>query len=524
VSSDTAWAAHLRHELRTPLNHVVGYSEMLLEDLADAGPAALVAGLRRVHANARVVQARINSQLGSMWDDAGTPDLKALAEALATPLQQMLADIEAARELGAESVSARVNGDIARIAAAAAALSQLADGTLALEPPSGAAPGATAKPALPPTAIEGGRILVVDDDTDNRDILTRWLKRDGHQVIEASGGRQALQLLRLHPVDLMLLDMMMPDMDGMEVLATLAADTAAAKPPVLMISGYDEMHSVVRCIEAGAEDYLPKPLDHVLMRARIGASLERKRLRDRVADNMRELGEWNRRLEQRVAEQVSLLERLGRLKRFFSPQLAELIVAGGADDPLQTHRREVAVCFLDLRGFTTFAEVAEPEEVMAVLREYQAEMGRIIIEHEGTLERFTGDGMMIFFNDPVPVPDAAARAVRMAIDMRQRVGLLVERWRKQGYQLELGIGISQGYATIGAIGFEGRWDYGAIGSVTNLAARLCGEAGPGQTLMSQRVWAATEGLARSRKVGDLQLKGFARPLPAYELLGLQAGE
>jgi class 3 adenylate cyclase len=284
------------------------------------------------------------------------------------------------------------------------------------------------------------------------------------------------------------------------------------------------MHSVVRCIEAGAEDYLPKPLDHVLMRARIGASLERKRLRDRVADNMRELGEWNRRLEQRVAEQVSLLERLGRLKRFFSPQLAELIVAGGADDPLQTHRREVAVCFLDLRGFTTFAEVAEPEEVMAVLREYQAEMGRIIIEHEGTLERFTGDGMMIFFNDPVPVPDAAARAVRMAIDMRQRVGLLVERWRKQGYQLELGIGISQGYATIGAIGFEGRWDYGAIGSVTNLAARLCGEAGPGQTLMSQRVWAATEGLARSRKVGDLQLKGFARPLPAYELLGLQAGE
>jgi DNA-binding response OmpR family regulator len=311
VSSDTAWAAHLRHELRTPLNHVVGYSEMLLEDLADAGPAALVAGLRRVHANARVVQARINSQLGSMWDDAGTPDLKALAEALATPLQQMLADIEAARELGAESVSARVNGDIARIAAAAAALSQLADGTLALEPPSGAAPGATAKPALPPTAIEGGRILVVDDDTDNRDILTRWLKRDGHQVIEASGGRQALQLLRLHPVDLMLLDMMMPDMDGMEVLATLAADTAAAKPPVLMISGYDEMHSVVRCIEAGAEDYLPKPLDHVLMRARIGASLERKRLRDRVADNMRELGEWNRRLEQRVAEQVSLLERLG---------------------------------------------------------------------------------------------------------------------------------------------------------------------------------------------------------------------
>ncbi|MEK7700840.1 MAG: adenylate/guanylate cyclase domain-containing protein, partial [candidate division NC10 bacterium] len=179
------------------------------------------------------------------------------------------------------------------------------------------------------------------------------------------------------------------------------------------------------------------------------------------------------------ARTYQMVEKLSRLKRFFSPQLAEAIVTGGADDPLKTHRREVTVVFLDLRGFTAFAETAEPEEVMGVLREYHAEMGKLILEHEGTLERFTGDGMMIFFNDPAPVPDPAERAVRMAVAMRDRVAELVGRWRKRGYDLALGVGIAQGYATIGAIGFEGRWDYGAIGTVTNLAARLCGEAKPG---------------------------------------------
>ena len=197
-----------------------------------------------------------------------------------------------------------------------------------------------------------------------------------------------------------------------------------------------------------------------------------------------ELAEWNRTLEQRVSEQVGELEQLGRLKRFFSPQLAELIVAGGAADPLKTHRREITVVFLDLRGFTAFAETAEPEEVMGVLREYHAEMGRLVLEHEGTLERFTGDGMMVFFNDPVEAPDPAERALRMALAMRDSVARLAIGWRKRGWDLALGVGLAKGYATIGAIGFEGRWDYGAIGTVTNLAARLCGEARPGQILIS----------------------------------------
>jgi class 3 adenylate cyclase len=196
-------------------------------------------------------------------------------------------------------------------------------------------------------------------------------------------------------------------------------------------------------------------------------------------------------------------------------------VAGGTDDPLHTHRREITVVFLDLRGFTSFAETAEPEEVMGVLREYHAAMGELILEHEGTLERFTGDGMMIFFNDPVPVPNAAERAICMAVAMRERVQKLAAAWRKRGWDLALGVGIAQGYATIGAIGFEGRWDYGAIGTVTNLAARLCGEAKSGQILISPRVAASVEGLIAAEEMGSLALKGLLKPVPTVNVLGLK---
>ena len=222
------------------------------------------------------------------------------------------------------------------------------------------------------------------------------------------------------------------------------------------------------------------------------------------------------------AQMYQMVEQLSRLKRFFSPHLAELIVAGGTEDPLKTHRREVTVVFLDLRGFTTFAELVEPEEVMSVLRDYHAEMGRLILEHGGTLERFTGDGMMIFFNDPVPVPNPAEHALRMALAMRERVQELSTKWRRRGYDLALGIGIAQGYATIGAIGFEGRWDYGAIGTVTNLAARLCGEATGNQILASLRVVGEVEDLIETEEVGPLALKGFHKPVSAFSVLGLKA--
>ena len=362
---------------------------------------------------------------------------------------------------------------------------------------------------------EGSALLVVDDNEDNRYTLTQRLKRQGYaNVATAQDGREALDLLRTRPFDLVLLDIMMPEVNGYQVLAELKADDQLRHIPVIMISAVSELDSVIRCIELGADDYLPKPFNPTLLRARVGACLEKKRLHD-------ELAEWTRTLEQRVQEKVAEVERLGRLKRFFSPQLAELIVAGGADDPLKTHRREVTVVFLDLRGFTAFAETAEPEELMGVLREYHAEMGRLILEHEGTLERFTGDGMMIFFNDPVPVPNPAERAIRMAVAMRDRVTQLSAAWRKRGYELALGVGIAQGYATIGAIGFEGRWDYGAIGTVTNLAARLCGEAKGGQILVSSRVVAAGEEIVETEEVGALTLKGLLKPVPTFNVVRLR---
>lgn len=367
-----------------------------------------------------------------------------------------------------------------------------------------------------------GRLLVVDDNEANRDMLSQRLKREGYFVETASNGRKALEKLEVSDFDLVLLDIVMPELDGFAVLQRIRANPRWKEVAVIMISALDEIRSVVRCIEMGAEDYLPKPFDPVLLRARIGACLEKKRLRDREAMHLHELAEWNQKLEQRVTEQVALLDRLGRLKRFFSPQLAELIVAGGADDPLITHRRDLTVCFLDLRGFTAFAESVEPEEVMGVLRAYHADMGRLVLEHEGTLERFTGDGMMVFFNDPVPVPNAAERTVHMALAMRDRVGELIVSWRRMGYELELGIGIAQGYATIGAIGYEGRWDYGAIGPVTNLAARLCGEAKPGQILVSKRLLAATAGIFEIESVGELSLKGMHHPVTAYNVLGTKA--
>jgi class 3 adenylate cyclase len=340
-------------------------------------------------------------------------------------------------------------------------------------------------------------------------------------VQAVAGGREALAVLAATAFDLVLLDVMMPELDGYQVLQRLKADPALRDIPVLMISALDEMESVVRCIELGAEDYLPKPFDPVLLRARIDACLEKKWLRDREVRHLQELAEWNRTLEHRVKEQVAQLGRLGRLKRFFSPQLAEMIVSGGADDPLRTHRRDITVVFLDLRGFTAFAEMAEPEEVMRILREYHAAMGRLILEHEGTLERFTGDGMMIFFNDPVPADNPAERAIRMAVAMRELVAELSLAWRRSGYDLGLGVGIAEGEATLGAIGFEGRWDYGAIGTVTNLAARLCAEARSGQILVTSRVARAVEDLVDTEEVGELALKGLARPVPTLNVTGLK---
>jgi adenylate cyclase len=365
------------------------------------------------------------------------------------------------------------------------------------------------------------KVLVVDDTEMNRDMLCSLLEADGHKSAVAENGRLALELLKAKPFDLVLLDVMMPEMNGYQVLEHVKSDSSLRDIPVIVLSALDEIGSVVRCIELGAEDYLPKPFDPVLLRARIGACLEKKHLRDQEILLRNELEEWNKTLEERVQEQVTQLERLGRLKRFFSPQLAELIVSGDAEDPLKTHRREITVVYLDLRGFTAFAETAEPEEVMGVLHEYHAAMGKLILQYEGTLEHFAGDGMMIFFNDPVPIANPAEQAIRMTLAMRERVKDLTLKWRKLGYELDFGVGIAQGYATIGAIGFEGRWEYGAIGSVPNLAARLCGEAKPGEILVTQRLVAVLDELVEAESAGELTLKGFHRPVTAHKILRLK---
>jgi len=356
------------------------------------------------------------------------------------------------------------------------------------------------------------RVLVVDDTASNVKLLADVLGARGYEVLTAAAGPEALGVMERQPPDIVLLDVMMPGMSGYDVCRKIRENPATAMLPVVLVTALDPGQERVKGFEAGADDFLTKPIHQAELLARVRSLLRIKALHD-------ELTTLNRSLEQRVDEQDTQLERLARLKRFFSPALAEAIVTGGSDDPLQSHRREITVVFLDLRGFTAFAETAEPEEVMGVLRQYHAQMGSLITEHEGTLERFTGDGMMIFFNDPVPVPDAPARAVRMALAMRTRVETLARDWRKRGWELDFGVGIAQGYATIGAIGFEGRWDYGAIGTVTNLAARLCGEAKPGQILISHRLFGAVDDVVRAEPVGELALKGFSRPVSVYNVTG-----
>lgn len=362
--------------------------------------------------------------------------------------------------------------------------------------------------------------MVVDDTPRNVKLLADLLSVKGYDVITAASGREALAQVEAEKPDLVLLDVVMPEMSGYEVCRNIRENPNTQILPVVMVTALDPKEERAKGLDAGADDFLTKPINQPELLARVRSLLRIKEFHDTIQAQAVELSDWNKNLEFRVNEQVEQLERLGRLKRFFSPQLAELIVAGGADDPLKTHRREITVVFLDLRGFTAFAGTFEPEEVMGVLREFHAEMGKLIMDKGGTLECFAGDGMMIVFNDPVPVPDPAARAIRMAIAMRGRVAELTATWQKRGYELGFGVGIAQGYATIGAIGFEGRLDYGAIGTVCNLASRLCDEAKAGQILIADRLLGTVEELVEVESVGELALKGFSRPISAYNIVKL----
>jgi adenylate cyclase len=513
-----------------------------------------------------------------------------------------------------------------------------------------------------------GRVLVVDDNPVDRALLVRFLAGEGHDAVEADSGERALGLLSdgASGVDLVLLDLLMPGIDGFDVLSSIKGDAALAPLPVIVISGLDEIDSAARCIELGAADYLIRPFTPTLLRARINASLGEKRLRDLERSHLErqtatsellklisrsafdqqsvldtvvaqaarlchaalahmylagsggdfdlvasvaawdEHVAWEREHPERAgrgsitgrvilteevvhvadiqvdpeytlamgvaggyhsllgvpikrdgelvgvitlarmdirpfddteialvstfAEQAAIaienarmVETIDRqrteLARFVSPQIAALVSSEEGEQLLAGHRRQITAVFCDLRGFTTFSETAEPEELLGVLRAYHGAMGALVVEHGGTLEHFAGDGMLVFFNDPVEQADHAQRAVTMAIAMRERFADLADGWHKLGYELGLGIGIATGYATLGRIGFEGRYDYAAIGNAVILASRLSSEARAGQILLAQRTYAAVEDAVTAEPVGELTLKGISRPIPAYDVVG-----
>jgi class 3 adenylate cyclase/CheY-like chemotaxis protein len=364
-------------------------------------------------------------------------------------------------------------------------------------------------------------ILVVDDNLDNREILEARLGSQGYATVSAVDGEEALWAAREHLPDLILLDVMMPKLDGFEVCRQLRADSSLPFMPIILVTAKVGLEDVVQGLEAGADEYLTKPFDHAALVARVRSILRIKALHDEVQAQAAELAAWNRTLEQRVAEQVKEIERTGRLRRFLSPQVTALITADEGEGLLESHRREVTVVFCDLRGFTAFAEQASPEQVMGVLHDYHAVLGPLIHRFEGTLERFLGDGLMVLFNDPVTCPDPAERAVRMAVAMREAVDQLAAGWRERGFALGFGIGIAQGEATLGRIGFEGRYDYAAIGRVSNLSARLCAEAADRQILVSQAVGDAVTHIAVTQSLAPLTLKGFAGPVPLSAIATLK---
>jgi class 3 adenylate cyclase len=314
---------------------------------------------------------------------------------------------------------------------------------------------------------------------------------------------------------------MMPEMNGYEVCRKIRENPETEILPVVMVTSLDGPEERTKGLEAGADDFLSKPVNQPALLARVRSLLRIKELYDTIQDQAAKLKEWNSNLEQRVKEQVLELESIGQLERFLSPQVAELILSGSGEGLLETQRREITVVFLDLRGFTSFAQQSEPEEVMGVLHDYHDEMGRLIMTHNGTIEHFAGDGIMVVFNAPVKMDNPSEEAVRMALAMRESIGELKEGWRKQGYELDCGFGIAKGYATIGMIGFEGRRDYSAIGTVTNLASRLCDEAGGGQIIICRKTLSSVEGIVEADPLEPLQLKGISKPVPAFSVKGLK---
>jgi DNA-binding response OmpR family regulator len=365
------------------------------------------------------------------------------------------------------------------------------------------------------------KILVVDDNPGNVKLLNDLLTVKGYDVATASSGQEALAQIDADCPDLVLLDIMMPEMNGYEVCQKIRQNPATEMLPVVMVTALDASQDRIKGIEAGADDFLGKPVNQPELLARVRSLLRVKEYYDTIQDQKAQLVEWNEKLESRVEEQLAQIEKMGNLKRFLSPHLAEMVMAGEAADPLKPHRSAVTVVYIDLRGFTAFSQVSEPEEIMTVLNEYHAEMGALIQEFDGTIEHFVGDGIMVIFNDPVPVPNPTELAIRMVVAMRKKMADLKIIWQKRGYELDCGYGIAHGYATIGAIGFGGRWDYSTIGTVANLASRLCGEAKGPQIVINQKTLSYIEDIVETEPLGVLDLKGFSKPINSFNVIRLK---
>jgi DNA-binding response OmpR family regulator len=363
------------------------------------------------------------------------------------------------------------------------------------------------------------KILVVDDVPENVRLLEAVLFPRGYEVVTATDGRAALDLIETEEPDLILLDVMMPGLDGYAVCSQLRANDDTAVLPVIMVTSSIGQEKT-KAIEAGADDFIPKPFNHDELLTRVRSLLRIKRYHDTIKAQAAELTELNRTLEERVRAQVGELERLGRLRRFLSPQLADAVVSSGDETILRSHRRQVAMFFADLRGWSSFVDVVEPEELMRVLSEFHGVIGRLVKRFEATVGFLEGDGVQLFFNDPIEIPNAALRAVQMGCALREEMAELTPLWSKRGYDLDFGAGIALDYATCGEVGFEGRSDYAAIGAVTNLASRLADEATGGQILIAQRLYAEVENDVDVESVGEFTLKGFPRPVQAFNVLAV----